>query len=201
MERKTIRYVNGYRVIYLPDHPKAMKSKNWNGWVYEHVVIAEEQLKRSLRPEEVVHHLDFDRSNNRSTNLLVIERGQHAKLHMWLESGAPGWQQPGENRVNSKNPKSVYCSYCDKQLQRDQEKFCSKQCAKISNRKVIRPDSSTLQQDLSVMTWEAVGHKYGVSSNSVRKWAKNYKIDKATLSQAEDTSSEGAETTGEVQSS
>lgn len=40
--KRSIRELNGYRVIYLPEHPKAMTSNNWLGYIYEHIVIAEE---------------------------------------------------------------------------------------------------------------------------------------------------------------
>lgn len=201
MVRKLIRDVNGYRSIYLPDHPRSYKSGNWKGWIYEHVVIAEESIGRHLRDDEVVHHLDFNRSNNRSSNLLVLPKSQHAKLHKWLDSGAPGWQHSGANWVNSKKPKSSElnsCNRCGKHLQEKQKYFCSDSCYRISSRKTERPSVDELSLDIVSMSWEAIGRKYNVSSNAVRKWAKAYKLDKATLSQAIDTSVEGAETSGEV---
>lgn len=204
MERKLIRDVNGYRSIYLPDHPRSYKSGNWKGWIYEHVVIAEESIGRYLREDEVVHHLDFNRSNNRSSNLLVLSKSQHSKLHKWLDSGAPGWQRPGANWVNSEKPKSSElnsCYRCGRHLQEKQKYFCSQECFKISNRKIERPSYNQLLEDITSMSWEAIGRKYNVSSNAVRKWAKSYKLDKATLSQSGSTLSEGAETSGEVKSS
>lgn len=176
-----------------------MKDGNWNGYVYEHIVVAENQIKRRLQKNEVVHHLDFDRLNNRSENLLVIDRGQHSKLHIWLDKGAPGWERPGENWVNSKKPK--FCSYCDITLQGKQQKYCSIACNSRSQRRIDRPTYEQLMQDVDFMTMEAIGTKYNVSSNAVRKWIKQYEQNMVTLSQAEDTSSEGAETSGEVKSS
>jgi hypothetical protein len=204
MKRKLIRYVNGYRSIYFPDHPRSYKSGTWKGWIYEHTVIAEQSIGRYLRDDEVVHHLDFDRSNNRSSNLLVLPKSQHTKLHRWLDSGAPGWQHSGANWVNSEKPKSSEpnsCHKCGKHLQHKQKRFCSKECYRLSLRKVERPSQSELASDLSFMSWEAIARKYGVSSNAIRKWAKAYKLDKATLSQAGSTLPEGAETSGEVKPS
>lgn len=178
MKTKLVRNVNGYRVIYLPEHPKAMSSKNWCGWVYEHVVIAEKQLGRPLSDDEVVHHLDFNRSNNKVSNLLVILRGQHAKLHFWLDTGAPGWQQPGENRMNSGKSKSdpKTCRRCDVALQYKQKYYCSEDCRKFSDRKVEWPTAQQLDQDIASLSWEAIGRKYNVSSNAVRKWARIYDL-------------------------
>ena len=39
--------------------------------VYWHRVIAEQNLGRSLRPGEVVHHLDEDKTNNSPENLFA----------------------------------------------------------------------------------------------------------------------------------
>lgn len=47
----------------------------------EHDLIIEKEIGRSLRDDEVVHHIDRDRSNNRIENLLLMTRGEHSKLH------------------------------------------------------------------------------------------------------------------------
>lgn len=39
-----------------------------------------------------------------------------------------------------------------------------------------RPDEESLKKMISEMSWCAIGRKYGVSDNAVRKWAKAYKI-------------------------
>ncbi len=167
---KKPRIVNGYRIIYLPDHPKAMTSSNWNGWVYEHIVVAEQKKGRPLGDNEVVHHLDFDRSNNRSENLLIIDRGEHSKLHAWLDKGAPGWKQPGENRMNSGKPK--VCETCGSSLQAKQKKYCSPRCTIGTSRKVVRPPMDILLKEIEDTSYSAVGRKYGVSDNAIRKWIK-----------------------------
>jgi len=47
-----------------------------DGWAREHRVVMEEQLGRSLRSEETVHHIDGDRSNNHPPNL-QLRHGNH----------------------------------------------------------------------------------------------------------------------------
>ncbi|WP_445245350.1 HNH endonuclease [Microcoleus sp. OTE_8_concoct_300] len=39
--------------------------------VYLHRVVAEQTVDRKLRPGEVVHHLDEDKSNNSPENLVI----------------------------------------------------------------------------------------------------------------------------------
>lgn len=173
------RKLNKYTCVYMPQHPRALKGTGYEGYVYEHIIVAEHVMNRPLRLTEEIHHLDFDRSNNQLDNILVLEKSQHTKLHMWLRNGAPGWKHSGSNRVNSgksKEKTSIYCLGCAKLLSRKQTKFCSKQCAgrAESRRKVKRPGCSQLKKDLAKLSWGAVGRKYGVSDNAVRKWARSY---------------------------
>lgn len=48
----------------------------------KHRIVVERRLKRPLRPEEIVHHRDHDKTNNRSSNLVVMTRATHASLHL-----------------------------------------------------------------------------------------------------------------------
>lgn len=50
---------------------------------------------------------------------------------------------------------------------------CEK-CSQIARRKVERPTKEQLYQDLVDTNFSAVGRKYGVSDNAVRKWCKEY---------------------------
>jgi hypothetical protein len=47
------------------------------------------------------------------------------------------------------------------------------------NRKVDRPPFDVLEAEIKDMGYSAVGRKYGVSDNAVRKWLKAYKQQKS----------------------
>ena len=47
----------------------------------QHVVIIEEALGRRLFANECVHHKDHDRANNKISNLELMTRSEHARLH------------------------------------------------------------------------------------------------------------------------
>ena len=205
MGDKSARILNGYRVLYRPDHPSAMTSSNWKGYVYEHILVVEQSLERPLTEDEVTHHLDGDKANNRLSNLLVLTRGQHSRIEHWLSCGAPSAKAEGANRMNSGKPKwkkAEYCEDYEATLEKAQKATCSEQCRKqaISSRS-RRPSKHDLTQDLAENSLLAIGRKYGVSDNAVRKWMRHYRLHKAILSQAAGTPAEGAETTGEVKSS
>jgi HNH endonuclease len=66
-----------------------------------------------------------------------------------------------------------------------EQRFCSLYCGRHherphtrvprpETRKVPRPTYEELKRDLSHMTWLAVGRKYGVTDNAVRKWVRWY---------------------------
>ena len=59
---------NNYIDLYIPSHHRARSSGN----VHEHIVKAEEYMGRQLKSEEVVHHEDFNKTNNSKDNLFVF---------------------------------------------------------------------------------------------------------------------------------
>ncbi len=53
--------------------------------LFLHRQIAEELIGRKLNTNEVVHHLDENPQNNDLTNLIVLSRYLHGKLHLYLD--------------------------------------------------------------------------------------------------------------------
>jgi len=72
-----IKLLRGYIQIYEPEHPSAVKN-----YVYEHRLVVEEYIGRRLTKEEVVHHIDENRSNNKIENLMLFENNKtHMSFH------------------------------------------------------------------------------------------------------------------------
>lgn len=65
---------NGYRVHHVRGYNKRGNAK-------EHRLIMEAYLGRRLDKDEVVHHINGIRSDNRLENLQVMTRGEHSRYH------------------------------------------------------------------------------------------------------------------------
>lgn len=69
---------SGYWLLYRPDHPDADK----RGRIMEHRLVMEEKIGRRLRPEEVVHHMNHVRDDNRPENLMLLpDQAAHGREH------------------------------------------------------------------------------------------------------------------------
>jgi len=62
----------GYVLIWKPDHPRAFKNL-----VLEHILVLEKKLGRSLSPNEIGHHLNGIKTDNRPKNLVALTSKKH----------------------------------------------------------------------------------------------------------------------------
>jgi transposase len=76
----TIKH-NGYVLIYKPEHPRADK----RGYIPEHTLVMEQDIGRYLKPNEVVHHINGIKNDNRIENLKLMTAFQHKSLHSGRE--------------------------------------------------------------------------------------------------------------------
>lgn len=66
-----------YLNAIVPDHPNATR----HGYVLLHRVIMENAIGRILTELEIVHHKDHDRFNNDISNLELMSREEHSRIH------------------------------------------------------------------------------------------------------------------------
>lgn len=73
-----IRKPSGYIMVRCDGHPRALKEGQY---VFEHVIVMEKHLGRYLTDNEVVHHKNHKRDDNRIENLQLMTKKEHSKLH------------------------------------------------------------------------------------------------------------------------
>lgn len=77
--KKAFNYRNGkskhagYILIFSPNHPY----RGTNNYVFEHRLVMEKHLGRYLKPEEIVHHINGIKTDNRIKNLFLTTKKKH----------------------------------------------------------------------------------------------------------------------------
>lgn len=67
---------NGYIWIYMPKHPRSYK-----GRVPAHRLVMENEIGRYLTKDEVVHHINGIKDDNRIDNLCLCSKSEHSDAH------------------------------------------------------------------------------------------------------------------------
>ncbi len=73
-----VMHSDGYITEYAPWHPAASGQK---GYVLQHRLVMEKTLGRFLTSDELVHHKNEDKADNRPENLEVTTRSHHMSHH------------------------------------------------------------------------------------------------------------------------
>lgn len=66
-----------YDYALVPEHPNV----TINGYVLYHRIVVENNINRLLTNDEEVHHIDGNTHNNDISNLLLLSKEEHRKIH------------------------------------------------------------------------------------------------------------------------
>lgn len=166
-------YKEGYQMVYLPTHSRA----NTSGAVYVHILVAEKMLNRPLKDTEIVHHVDFNRSNNKETNIWVFKTGRdHSNYHSSLKYNLD-FKLLRRNNVYEceiiENTINLICPKCGNT--KSKKSLLCLSCTK-SKYKLNSLTKETLMNLIEVYNFTEIGKLYGVSGNAIKKKCINFDI-------------------------
>jgi hypothetical protein len=88
----------GYRLVYMPEHPRADRS----GYVFEHIVVWERYHNKQLPDGWVIHHIDMVKTNNVPENLMALTVSEHTILHHTGSKRTPETRQKISERAKER---------------------------------------------------------------------------------------------------
>ena len=159
------RNLNGYIAIYCPESKYRIKNGSHKNFVYEHLYILE-QNGIQIPDGYEVHHLDGNRQNNSPSNLIVLTKADHTRLHNWLKYCDLDLKELRENRMNS-GESTLYCKVCSKALTSSQASFCSLNCSHKFRQ--IEFDMDFVRNHST----KDIREKYNVSNSTALRWKNN----------------------------
>jgi ferredoxin len=132
---------------------------------------------RGVRMALILDHVTGVPNDNRIENLRIVCPDCAATLE--THCGRQN-RVPGEERA---------CLHCGEtfRTRHSRQRYCSRPCTvrapksgpRPTRRRVERPPYEQLVAEVAATSWSAVGRRYGVSDNAVRKWVRAYERERA----------------------
>lgn len=150
-----------YNMISLKN--RLIKEKKWK---YECSICKLSEWMGKKIPIQL-DHINGNHFDNRIENLRFICPNCHAQTDTYAGKNI-------KRETIAKHKIEKYCE-CGKKIHY-QSNTCNKCAVKIRKETLMKdkPSYETLLTDLETMTFVAVGKKYNVSDNAIRKWIKYY---------------------------
>ena len=136
------------------------------------------EIWRGERIGLILDHVNGVRDDNRLENLRIVCPNCAATLDTHCGRG---------NRIPLRERSCLRCGH-DFMPRSHAQRYCSRECGtrwkrtpapRVSMRRTHRPGHATLLREVEQHGYSAVGRRYGVSDNAVRKWVRQYEREKA----------------------
>src|SRR6185312_13086105 len=139
---------------------------------------------RGRRMALILDHVNGDPLDNRLENLQIVCPNCAATLDTHC------------GRKLARSPEPRACRRCGTSFvpRTARQSYCSRECGQRwertgrpipGARRVVRPPYEQLLAEISDTNWSAVGRKYAVSANAIRKWVRDYERERAESVEAD----------------
>jgi hypothetical protein len=135
------------------------------------------EVWRGRRLALILDHINGVANDNRLENLRIVCPNCAATLDTHC------------GRQNRRLDELADCLHCGTafRVRHRGQSYCSRSCGthapkpgnRLAQRRVERPPYEQLVAEVAATSWSAVGRKYGVSDNAVRKWVRAYERERA----------------------
>ena len=137
----------GYVYLYVPYHPNA----NSEGYYAEHRLVMETTLGRHLTSDELVHHKNEIKEDNRIENLELTNISKHMRYH--------NSEEKNPNYKTGHFFKKRFCIQCGKEYRGFNYKFCSQECHIFNQQKLTVKQCLACGKEMTNLTKGSNIHK------------------------------------------
>ena len=143
------------------------------------------ELWHGRRMALILDHVNGVYDDNRLENLRIVCANCNATLdtHCGRNSRLPQAEQPCLRCGTPFLPRAARQRYCSRACGQRAPGRTGLQAAR---RRVPRPPYDQLLREIEALGYLAVGRKYGVSDNAIRKWRRAYEAERATAGAVDD---------------
>lgn len=115
-----------------------------------------------------VHHINGHHDDNRIDNLQILCPNCHSQTDTY----ARAHRKP----TPKKRTDGAICQFCGKVIETSDDKYCSKECSENAVRWKHPGKYEILESIKELKSYSAVGRKFGVCDNTIKKYAKKLGI-------------------------